>query len=246
MAWASVGLAGSTGNTVNNQTAITITLNGQAGSGGDVGDVLIGTFACDNASSVSDIDAGAVSGVADDALNTWTKAIEIQNGGAAAQAGAVVSLWYTKVENALTTVQTVVASLTSTATRDATAGRIWRFTNAGTVNVSQSTFVTVATSLSGTLDLTEAATEFLRFRGVAAETTLTAFTTTSGWNSIGMSRSGATVGVEVAAFGEYLITSATTAASACRIAAATDQASVYATFQEVVADLYILMGDGIY
>lgn len=242
MAWASVGRAGSTGNTGNNQATIDITLNGQVGTGANVSDVLIATFSCDNDSTTtSGIDPGAVSGVVDSASNNWIKAREIQNGGGLSQSGAVCSIWYTHVDNALSTAAVVTASLTNNTFRDATAGIVWRFTNGtGALSLEETTFVTLGTSSCGSLDIDTSAkvSEHLRFRGVAAETTVTAFTTTAGWTTIGTTRSGTAVGAEVAVFGEFLISSSANAPSNPSISAAADQASILCVFEN--ADL---MGD---
>lgn len=233
MTWASVGRAGSTGSAGNNQANITVTLNGQAGAGAAVSDLLVMTVSVDNASSVNNADNGDVTGVTDSSSNLWIKVRERTAGGAAAQAGATCSMWYTHVTQALSTANTVVATFNNAATSDATAAIVWRFTHSATASVRlvDSTHVVIATSSNGALDLTApSATGHLRIRTVAAESTVTAFTTTAGWTTIGTTRASATGAMS--AFGEFLITSNATAASNCSISAAADNVSVMALFEE--------------
>jgi hypothetical protein len=119
---------------------------------------------------------------------------------------------------------------------------VWRFTASPTASIRavDSTYVVIATSSNGVLDLAAPTpTGHLRVRAVAAETTVTAFTTTAGWTTIGTTRASATAAMAV--FGEFLITSNSTAASNCSISAAADNASVYALFEENE-----LTGDGIF
>jgi hypothetical protein len=242
MAWASVGRGGSIGE-VTNEAALDVVLNGQVGSGAAVGELLVFAVAVDNASSIDNADNGDVTGVADDGgINTWIKVREITRGGGAAQAGATMSLWYSDITSALSSSAVVSASFANAGASDGTAGIVWRFSKTGNAAVIASTHVVIATSSNGTLDLTApTATEFLRFRAVAAESTVTGFTTTSGWTTIGTTRASATIAMSV--FGEYLISSNTTAASNCSISAAADNVSVYALFEEQISGM---MGDGIF
>lgn len=234
MAWASVGIAGSTGNATNNNTSIVVTLSGQVGTGANVNDFLILCVGVNNFSSVSNADEGAVTSVTDNATNTnnvWTKVREITNGNAATTVGTVCSMWATRVNTALTTSNTVTASFSNSAARDGATALVSRFTVSGGVRVADSTYLTNATSLLGSIDQTEAtAGEYLRFRAIAARTTVTALTTTSGWTTMGTTRSSATVNQAI--FGEWRIVSAATAASAPSITAAVANASVYAVFEE--------------
>jgi hypothetical protein len=242
MTWASVGRAGSTGNATANTTGMAITINGVVGSGAAIGDVLICAIAVDNASSVNNADNVDVTAVTDTGSNQWTKVRERTVGGAAAQAGATCSLWYSRITSALSSAAVVSASFANGATSDAKAGIVWRFTASPTASIRavDSTYVVIATSSNGVLDLAAPTpTGHLRVRAVAAETTVTAFTTTAGWTTIGTTRASATAAMAV--FGEFLITSNSTAASNCSISAAADNASVYALFEENE-----LTGDGIF
>jgi hypothetical protein len=241
MAWASVGRAGSTGNQTLNSTILTITLNGQAGTGASVGDLLVWSIGVQSATTVT-ADEGAVLSVEDTVGNTWTKIRELTNGRqTVGSTGVVCSLWYTHVTQAASTTDTVSCIFGSSAARDAQGGIVWRFSKSGSasVRVADSTFLTSSTSLPGVMDLATPASEFLRYRTWAARTTIQAFSTTAGWTTIGTTRSGAAAPSE-AIYGEYLITSATTAQSAPVITGAGSPLSVshYVVFEE-----NLLMGD---
>lgn len=233
MAWASVGLAGSTGNATNNNSSVTVTLTGQAGSGANQDDILILCVGVNNFSSVSNADEGAVTSVTDNGTNTrnvWVKAREITNGNAATTVGTVCSMWYTRVDTPLTTSNTVTANLSNNTARDGVTALISRFTVQGGVSLKDSTYVTQTSSSFASIDQTETATQFLRFRAVAARTTITSLTTTAGWTTMGTTRSSATVNQAI--FGEWIISSSANEASAPKVSASVVNASVYAVFEE--------------
>lgn len=231
MAWANVGLTGSTGNASNNQSTIVITLNKLAGAGANEDDILIAAFGMDNFSSVSNADEGAVTSVTDSSSNTWVKAREITNGNATSTLGTVCSVWWSRIDTAISTAGTVTANLSNNTARDGVVGLIQRFTASGGVDVAASTYLTAISSAQGSIDQTmPTATEYLRFRAFSARTTVTAMSTTAGWTSIGTTRGSATK--TLAIFGEYRIISATTAASAPSITANVTNANIYVVFEE--------------
>jgi hypothetical protein len=240
MAWGASAIAGTVGSSAANSTAITVTLNTQVGVGALAGDVLVAAFGLHNFSSIGNADNGDVLSVADSGGNTWIKAREVTQGGGtpATTVGTVCSVWYTRTNNALTSANTVVATLGSSASRDSNCGIVYRFTNQGGTRVVASTHLINATSLLGNIDQTLPAAEHLRVRAVAARTTLTAMTTTSGWTSMGAARGSAATPTQ-AIFGEYRIVNAATAASAPALTAAVQNAQVYVVFEE-----NLLMGDG--
>jgi hypothetical protein len=244
MAWASVGLAGSTANATLNSSIITVTLNGQAGSGGNISDLLVFNIGTMRATTVGNVDAGAVLGVADSKANTWVKSREIQSSGATVAAGNLCSLWYCNVEKALTTADTVSCTLSSTADRDLNAGIVWRFSKSGAAVKSNSTYsVGLTSSALGARDLAENGSEFLRVRAcqVRIRSSIAhSFSTTAGWSAMGTAESPTTLAVF--SCGEYLITSDTTAASnPIIVGTLTASATIYADFEEST-----LMGDSIF
>lgn len=237
MAWSSVGQAGSAVSGGNNQASIAVTLNTQAGSGAAIGDLLVLTVAVDNASS-SDGDEGAVTGVVDSGgVNVWSKAAEFCNGQGASQAGATCSIWYAPITSALTTAATVTASFSNNTARDATAANVWRFTaSTGTPAVAATTWLAADAAQPGSIDISAPVpgTSYIRFRGIASESTLTtALTTTAGWTTIGTGRASATAAMSYR--GEFVISTATTQASNPTFSATPDHASVYALFVENAA-----------
>lgn len=242
MAFASIGRAGSTANATVNSSNMVITLNGQAGTGANVTDLLVYSVGTQNQTTINDTDGGIVTSVVDSKNNNWVKVRETQRGTAVVQSGAVCSLWFTNVETALTTSDTVTATFSNPATCDAQAGIIWRFSKSGAaVRAADSTRVTGTSSIPGSLDLAQNGTEFVRFRGVTARTSITVFTTSAGWTTIGTTRSGTANGA-VAMFGEFAITTASTLASNPTInGVVSATASIYADFEETA-----LMGDSIF
>jgi hypothetical protein len=238
MAWASVGRAGSTGNATANASTMDITLNGQVGSGAARNDLLVCVYAMGSSTTVAAVTT-RVTAITDTASNTWLKAQEFL-GPSASSLNMVCSIWYTNVQNALTT--TDVVTITHS-TRAGQAAIVWRFTHGSGVvrNVASTYGATNGTSSPGTLDIADTATELLRFRGVASRTTLAAMTTTAGWTTIGTTRASATVLTSV--YGEFQITSASTAASNPVLPGHSTQctASVYTVFEDCA-----LMGDGIF
>jgi hypothetical protein len=242
MAWAAAALAGTLGSSVANSTAIAVPLNTVVGTGANAGDFLLAGFATHNFSSVSNADNGDVLSVADSVGNPWVKAREVTHGGAtpATTVGTVCSVWYTRTNVTMTTTAIVTATLGSSAARDARCGFVYRFTCPGGARAANSTHLIIATSSAGSIDLAQTATEFLRVRVMAARTTLTAMTTTSGWTSLAAVRASAATPTQ-AIFGEYRIITASTAASSPSLTAAGIKASVYVAFEEDE-----LMGDGIF
>jgi hypothetical protein len=238
MAWASVGRAGSTGNATANATTMGITLNGQVGSGADVNDLLVCVFAMGSSTTTASVTT-RVTAITDTASNPWLKAQEYL-GPSASSLNMVCSIWYTNVERPLTTTDTVTIVHS---TRAGQAGIVWRFTHGqGSVRCRESTYTaTNGSSNPGSLDISGPASDLLRVRGVGARTTLAAMTTTAGWTAIGTTRASATV--TGAVFGEFRITSATTAASNPVLPGHSTQsaASVYTVFEDCQ-----LMGDGIF
>lgn len=235
MAWGAGTLIGSTGNASANNTSVTATLNRVAGSAADLNDILVVTVGVNNFSSVSNADEGAVTSVTDNGTNSrnvWVKAREVTGnaGTPASTTGTVCSVWYTRVHTALTTANTVTANFSNSAARDGATMLVNRFTVSGSAQVKDSTYLTQTSSAFGSIDQTETATEFLRFRAIAARTTVTSMTTTSGWTSLGTTRASATVNQAI--FGEFLITSASTAASSPKISASVVNANIYAVFEE--------------
>jgi hypothetical protein len=242
VAFVSVGRAASTGNATANSSTMTVTLNGQVGSGGDATDLLIFSIGSLNASTLAGInDETAVLSVTDSQGNLWEKARASLSTSATVGGGVICDVWFTNVEKPLSTVDTAVVTFSSPAARDHNVGIMWRFTKSGaSVRPANSTYLQSASSLVGSMDLTQDGTEFLRFRGISCRTTLQTFTTTAGWTTIGTTRSSATAGLVMC--GEFNITTATTIASnPSKAGTVSKTASVLVSFEETA-----LMGDSIF
>jgi hypothetical protein len=245
MAFASVGSLGSGGSVTANQSTLVLTTTATL-EAGNLGVIIIGV---DN-NQTTDGDEGAVSGVVDSAGNTWVKGAEFTNGQGTAQAGATCSIWYCVVPSQLTSGGTITASFTNNTSRDASAITAWEFTLSGTVAV-EGTPGTLANDGSdlASLNVTTSNIECLRIRGAAIERgadTLSAVT--SGWTNItpaGDSGGGANQS-NVSAVGEFIISTATGAASDPTLTTNQDGASIYIAFKEVATNKTLAAGAGSY
>jgi len=107
------GTLGTSVNTGNNQSTFSHATATTTLSVGNLGVIIIAT---DN-NQTTDGDEVCVSNVTDSAGNTWLKAGEFTNGQGAAQAGALVSVWYTVALNQLNTAGTITGSFTAPTSR---------------------------------------------------------------------------------------------------------------------------------
>jgi hypothetical protein len=83
----------------------------------EAANVVVLVVAVDNNATV-DGDEGAVSSVTDSAGgNTWTKAREFCNSQAALQAGATISVWFSKLTNQIASGGTITANFTNNTAR---------------------------------------------------------------------------------------------------------------------------------
>lgn len=164
MAWGSVGTLGSTQEKVDDTTMTLVTL-----AAAEAGNVVVVVVATNN-DAIGDGDTGEVAAISDESGNTWSKAVEFTNGQGAADAGAVVSIWYSKITttiplNGLITVTFTVSSA-------AKAMTVWEFTiGAGNV-VSVEGSATLATDGAdpGAITLGSLASqEYLWIHGLAGE-----------------------------------------------------------------------------
>lgn len=237
MAFGSVGTVTTGFNTGNNQASINIAVANSNLAANNVGVLVVSQLAQTTvASAVTDV----VSTVNDSAGNQWIKVKEIQNGSATTMPGIVCSMWYTQARVGLTATSSINVTFETTfvANYDESTLSCWAFSVAGgnTVRVANSTTsVADASSAAGSLDCAVGPTgSYLRFRGIAHNGTVQALTPTVGWTTIGSVISGALVSTCSGTAGEFLISSATTAASApTKATTVVGFANVYAVFEEV-------------
>lgn len=134
MAFGSVGTIGTASSGTLNQASLVLT----TGATAEAGNLVVVLIAVDN-TGTTDADHSEISGVADSAGNTWTKAREFTNGQGTAQTGATVSAWFSQLANQLTSGGTITASFTTAASADATAMSAWEFTASAAVSVASAT-----------------------------------------------------------------------------------------------------------
>lgn len=231
MAWSAIGSLGTVGNNTTDQSSLALTTTADL----EAGNVAVLILAVDNHQG-SNIDEGAVSSVTDSAGNTWLKAAEFTSGQSAAQAGSTCSIWYTKASSTLGTGGTITANFTNNTSRDAQAMTVYEFSfGAGsTVSVQATNTLAETATTPGSLDATTPNAEFLRVRGFATESnSLTNITPTSSWTVFTNARSGGgAANINQAVRGEFIISTATGAASTPTAAPTGDPASVYVAFKE--------------
>lgn len=123
MAIGSIGSFG-TANSTSSGTTLVITTDAQL----DAGNIGIVAIALDN-TQTTDGNTSEVSGIVDSAGNTYTKLLEFCNGQGGAEAGATVSLWFTKAASTLASSGTITITFANTITSKAASA--WEFTVGG-------------------------------------------------------------------------------------------------------------------
>jgi hypothetical protein len=242
MAFTSIGSAGIASSFTNDQASLALTTTATI----DAGNLCVLIVACDN-NQTTDGDEVAVTGVTDDAGNTWQKAVEFTNGQGSAQAGAVCSIWYLQPALNLNSGAIVTIALSNSTSRDAVAATTWEFSTGG-ANVSVAGVNSIAADGSntiGSLNVVTANAEHLRVRGFATESrgSVDSVTYTGTWTNFTPSYADdGTNATSMSAFGEFLISTATGGASAPTGSNARDHASAYVAFLLSVA--YTLTCDG--
>jgi hypothetical protein len=205
-----------------------------------IGKAVVLIFATDNNATTTG-DENAVTSVSDTKGNTWKKAVEFTNPSAspAAQAGSVCSIWYANITVALTTSDIVTLALSNGTIRGACTGTM-AYYNVTSGRIAPDVTATQATNAGNpaSLNATTASAERLRVRGIAGETnSTTAITVTSTWTKFvdtsGLANTtGAAAATNQAVRGEFLISTATGAASLPTWAVSADLASCYVAFRE--------------
>lgn len=215
-----------------NQASTTLVTSAALNSG-ELGVIIIGV---DN-NQTTDGDEVAVTSITDTSSNTWVKGKEFTNGQGAAQSGATCSLWYTNCTSTMASSGTITINFSNSASRDASACTAAAFTKTGTASV-EGTPGSLADDNQdpGSLNVTTANIECLRIRGIATETSTTspAFAKTAAFDGTFTDAvtSGGAGATNMAARGEYDISTGTSQASDPTLFGATDHASVYVAFKE--------------
>ena len=228
-AWAHIGTLG-TAQDKTSGTSIVLTTSATA----EAANVVMLVVAKDNAAT-ADGNTSEFTSISDSAGgNTWVKALEFCNAQAAADAGATVALWYSKLTNQISSGGTITANFSDA--RTASTASAWEFTvGAGNV-VSIIGTGQLATdgadpgliSISGL-----AAAQHLFFYANAGETnSTTAMTSNEGYNVIdGNQTSGAAADTNMSVRGEWGIEVADSQGANPSFVSA-DHAGVFVAFDE--------------
>lgn len=212
MAFASQGSMG-TGSSKTSGTTVTVASTSQTAN---VGDLVLVLIAADNLDT-SDIETTRWSVEDSTGANTYTRVGEYVNGEGAAASGVQVALFYSRLTTQLASGGSITGTINSAIT--AKAIRAWRFTvdNAVVVDTSASPAnFDQADPGSMTISGLAASTEFLFLRAGAVESdnSVGTYAATSGFTAIGrIGTSGGGEQTNVSSFGEFLISTATSATS---------------------------------
>lgn len=135
------------------------------------GVLMILAVANDNLSAGADGDNGDVTGVTDDAGNTYTKAIQFSNTQAGAAAGANVSIWYCVLANAITTSNSWTVAFAGSVTAKGYCVRAFNKGGSTSVGVEQSGTLANDASDPGSITLSSltSRSEYLFIRASAYE-----------------------------------------------------------------------------
>lgn len=129
MAFASVGTLG-TGSSSSGGTSVAITTSATA----EAGNLVVLIVALDN-HSTSDQQTTEISSISDSGSNSWTKAGEYCNGQFAANDGATVSVWFSKLTTQIASGGTITATLANSKTYKCLTA--WEFTvGSGTIQTA--------------------------------------------------------------------------------------------------------------
>lgn len=229
--WFSIGSLGSAFSKSADQATLVL----QAGAIAEAGNMLVALIAVDN-SAPADGDEGAVSGIVDQAGNSWIKIGEFTNGNGAAQAGVAISAWYSLITTQIAANALITASFTSAALRDASAITVWEFGLRRTGFVSVAAVATRADDNAdpGVLDLTLPVGENLWVRGQAHERPLTdTWVKTIPWDGIfdKQGTSGGVADTNVTVAGEFRVFNGASNPSDPSWTAAADEAGILFAFK---------------
>lgn len=226
-AWGSLNTLGSAQNKTSGTNNLVITTSAAA----EVGNAIVCVVAANN---VGAADAETTEwSVADSAGNSYTRTVEFENAQGAAAAGASSGIHFSKVSTLLASGGTI--TFTSVTANAAKAASCWEFSIGADSTISEEAQGTLANDGAdpGSLNATTPNAAFLRLRAIAGETpSTTALTVTTSFTAItGNQTSGGGAATNMAVRGEFIISTATGAASDPTWVAV-DIASTYAALKE--------------
>lgn len=233
MAFGSVGSLG-TGTSVSSGTSLAFSPAAQL----DAGNIGILIISLDN-ESTTDGNTSEVSSVVDSVGNTYSKLREFCNGNGAANAGATVSVWFTKATTNLTTGGTVTVTLANTKT--VKAATFWEFTIGGgnTLQVATSGAADLARDATtpGSLALAGLANkEYLFIRGIGTEHRTDVVTATANHTKFtDAPADGGSAAASQTASGEWRILTGTGNTSNPSATTTSDRATTLLALEEIAA-----------
>lgn len=237
MVFAYKGSGGVAQSSALNQTAATLTTTTTVGA---MGDLAVLVVAVDN-NATTDGDENAITSVTSGAKNIWLKAKEFTNGQAAIQAGATCGMWFCNLLSPIPVGTVITVNFGDPPARDASAFSLGYFTEASnfTAVVAATGALANDAQAAGSLDATTSNIAALRIRATASESNSTVlWTKTAAFDGLfafaGTNSGGGAVNQGIRA--EYDIFTGTGSPSLPTGGAggATDHASVYVAFREVV------------
>lgn len=174
------------------------------------GEVVIAVFAKDNAAT-ADGNTSEITAVTDSQSNTYTKLREFCNSQGAADAGATVSMWMSKLATALATTDTITATLSDARSAKAVAARRFAVAAGNTLQVDgtpQDRADDAADTGALTISDLDSGVEHLIIRGGAFETANTAYTASTNYTAFdhtGAQTAGGAGPTNMAARGEFRV-----------------------------------------
>ena len=230
MAFASVGTLGATSD-IAAGTSITHAVTATAATGS----IVVVVVAKDNAST-SDGNTNEITSVTDTVGNTYTKAREFCNGQGAANAGATVAVFYSRLGAQIGPLEDPASTITAnfSDSRTASAISVWNFsgtaiTLAGGADLANDGEEPGSMSVSGM-----ASAQYLFVRGIAVETApIIGLTPTTSYTAL-TEAAGGIGAAGLAIQGEWRILTATGDTSD-PLGEVADNASVFVAFKEAAA-----------
>lgn len=201
------------------------------------GSFMVCIIACDNIGTTTDGDKGDITSVADDAGNTYTKAIQFTNVQGGAASGATVAVYYCELTTGVTSSNTLTVTYNGSPT--ATAAALFKVTKGGSTTIGVEGTSTLANDGAdpGSMTISSLSNiEHLWFRVTAYESPVVAPTITSTWNNTfsptaGQATSGGGSASNMGIFCEHKVSTSTSETSDPTLSA-TDNASVLVAFYE--------------
>jgi hypothetical protein len=203
----------------------------------EAGNVAMVLIAADN-TGTTDADHSQVSSIADSVGgNTWTKIEEYTNGQGSAGTGVTVSLWQSRLTNAITSTDDITVTFGGAITDK--CGEVWEFTVGGALTEAAAAVPNATDGSNGFgsvqfSGLASASRLYLRALAKEVNPAATAFTASAGFTAMPGTRSRNNAAA-VCIRGEFIIATSTGQTSNPTFAIAGDTAGVFVALTDVPA-----------